>query len=132
MLAMQNKNRNYIVECIPNKIKVDMCDIPPLGLKIASTLIGNSTNIQELFKCISDQFSAMFHHKTFLHWFTSEDMSEREFTKADSNRKDLVSKYQQYQDAMVNDREEAFQDEDEEEINENGTSSCYNAHLLFS
>lgn len=29
---------------------------------------------------------------------------------------DLASEYQQYQDTMVNDREEAFEDKDEEEI----------------
>lgn len=41
-----------------------------------------------------------------------------EFTEAESNMNDLVSEYQQYQDATVNDEEEAFEDEDEEEINE--------------
>ncbi|NWW79861.1 TBB5 protein, partial [Climacteris rufus] len=117
MLAIQNKSSSYFVEWIPNNVKVAVCDIPPCGLKMASTFIGNSTAIQELFKRISEQFSAMFRRKAFLHWFTGEGMDEMEFTEAESNMNDLVSEYQQYQEATANDGEEAFED-DEEEINE--------------
>ncbi|XP_044522969.1 tubulin beta-6 chain isoform X15 [Gracilinanus agilis] len=117
MLAIQNKNSSYFVEWIPNNVKVAVCDIPPRGLKMASTFIGNSTAIQELFKRISEQFSAMFRRKAFLHWFTGEGMDEMEFTEAESNMNDLVSEYQQYQEATANDGEETFED-DEEEINE--------------
>ena len=39
---------------------------------MASTFIGNSTAIQELFKRISEQFTAMFRRKAFLHWYTGE------------------------------------------------------------
>merc|ERR1712228_1168467 len=52
------------------------------GLKMASTFIGNSTAIQELFKRISEQFTAMFRRKAFLHWYTGEGMDEMEFTEA--------------------------------------------------
>ncbi len=58
---------------------------------------GNSTSIQELFKRISEQFTAMFRRKAFLHWYTGEGMDEMEFTEAESNMNDLVSEYQQYQ-----------------------------------
>ncbi|KAK1794874.1 hypothetical protein P4O66_010078, partial [Electrophorus voltai] len=117
MLAIQNKNSSYFVEWIPNNVKVAVCDIPPRGLKMASTFIGNSTAIQELFKRISEQFSAMFRRKAFLHWFTGEGMDEMEFTEAESNMNDLVSEYQQYQEATANDGEDAFE-EDEEEDND--------------
>ncbi|XP_029384653.1 tubulin, beta 6 class V isoform X8 [Echeneis naucrates] len=73
--------------------------------------------LQELFKRISEQFSAMFRRKAFLHWFTGEGMDEMEFTEAESNMNDLVSEYQQYQEATANDGEENFEDE-EDEINE--------------
>ena len=63
MLGIQNKNSSYFVEWIPNNIKTAVCDIPPRGLKMASTFIGNSTAIQELFKRISEQFTAMFRRK---------------------------------------------------------------------
>ncbi|KAL0724978.1 hypothetical protein Bca4012_039577 [Brassica carinata] len=38
---------------------------------------------------------------TFLHWYTGEGMDEMEFTEAESNMNDLVSEYQQYQDATA-------------------------------
>ena len=43
---------------------------------------GNSTAIQELFKRVSEQFTAMFRRKAFLHWYTGEGMDEMEFTGA--------------------------------------------------
>jgi hypothetical protein len=60
MLNVQNKNSSYFVEWIPNNVKTAVCDIPPRGLKMSATFIGNSTAIQELFKRISEQFTAMF------------------------------------------------------------------------
>ena len=48
----------------------------------------------------------MFRRKAFLHWYTGEGMDEMEFTEAESNMNDLVSEYQQYQDAGVEDEEE--------------------------
>ncbi|KAJ8337155.1 hypothetical protein SKAU_G00383750 [Synaphobranchus kaupii] len=117
MLSVQCKNSSYFVEWIPNNVKVAVCDIPPRGLKMAATFIGNSTAIQELFKRISEQFAAMFRRKAFLHWFTGEGMDEMEFSEAESNTNDLVSEYQQYQDATANEGEETFED-DEEELTE--------------
>merc|ERR1712241_1514645 len=93
---------------IPNNVKTAVCDIPPRGLKMAATFIGNSTAIQEPFKRISEQFTAMFRRKAFLH-YTGEGMDEMEFTEAESNMNDLVYEYQQYQDATADD------DDDEEE-----------------
>ena len=69
---------------------------------------------QELFKRISEQFTAMFRRKAFLHWYTGEGMDEMEFTEAESNMNDLVSEYQQYQDATADDEGE-YEDEEEEE-----------------
>lgn len=71
----------YFVEWIPNNVKTAVCDIPPRGLKMSSTFVGNSTAIQELFKRIGEQFTAMFRRKAFLHWYTGEGMDEMEFTE---------------------------------------------------
>merc|ERR1712028_106312 len=46
----------------------------------------------------------MFRRKAFLHWYTGEGMDEMEFTEAESNMNDLVSEYQQYQDATLRTR----------------------------
>jgi tubulin beta len=111
MLNVQNKNSSYFVEWIPNNVKSSVCDIPPKGLKMASTFIGNSTSIQEMFRRVSEQFTAMFRRKAFLHWYTGEGMDEMEFTEAESNMNDLVSEYQQYQDATADDEAEYEEEE---------------------
>ncbi|XP_072496582.1 tubulin beta chain-like [Notamacropus eugenii] len=94
MLKVQNKNSSYFFEWIPSNVKTTVCDIPPRGLKMAITFIGNSTAIQEFFKHISEQFIAVFHQKAFLHWYTGKGMDKMEFTEAESNMNDLVSEYQ--------------------------------------
>ncbi|KAI9321847.1 tubulin beta-3 chain [Dichotomocladium elegans] len=117
MLAVQQKNSSYFVEWIPNSVKSSLCDIPPAGLKISGTFIGNSTAIQDLFIRVNEQFTAMFRRKAFLHWYTGEGMDEMEFTEAESNMNDLVSEYQQYQEATVEENyDEEYLEDDEEEI----------------
>eukprot|EP00463_Aulacantha_scolymantha_P002854 TRINITY_DN35_c0_g1_i1.p4 TRINITY_DN35_c0_g1~~TRINITY_DN35_c0_g1_i1.p4 ORF type:complete len:71 (-),score=37.11 TRINITY_DN35_c0_g1_i1:501-713(-) len=53
----------------------------------------------------------MFRRKAFLHWYTGEGMDEMEFTEAESNLNDLVSEYQQYQDAGIDDDDEEGEEE---------------------
>ncbi|KAF7268027.1 hypothetical protein GWI33_018774 [Rhynchophorus ferrugineus] len=95
MLNIQNKNSSYFVEWIPNNVKTAVCDIPP-----------------------REQFTAMFRRKAFLHWYTGEGMDEMEFTEAESNMNDLVSEYQQYQDATAEEEGE-FDEEEEADEGEN-------------
>ena len=123
MIAIQNKNSSYFVEWIPNNVKTAVCDIPPRGLKMSGTFIGNTTSIQELFKRISEQFTAMFRRKAFLHWYTGEGMDEMEFTEAESNMNDLVSEYQQYQEASANDEDTEYEsDESDRHLSSRGSS----------
>eukprot|EP00918_Siedleckia_nematoides_P050280 GHVU01110077.1.p1 GENE.GHVU01110077.1~~GHVU01110077.1.p1 ORF type:complete len:420 (-),score=87.67 GHVU01110077.1:856-1974(-) len=112
MLNIQTKNSSYFVEWIPNNMKMSVCDVPPKGLKMSGTFVGNTTAIQKMFGRVSEQFTAMFRRKAFLHWYTGEGMDEMEFTEAESNMNDLVSEYQQYQDASAEDEGEL---DDEEE-----------------
>ncbi|XP_049947853.1 tubulin beta chain-like [Schistocerca serialis cubense] len=90
MLNIQNKKTSDFVEWIPNNVKTARCDIPPRGLKMAVAFIGNSTAIQKLFKRISEQVTAMIHHKDFLHWFTGVGIDEIKFTEDESNMNYLV------------------------------------------
>jgi tubulin beta len=112
MLNVVNKNSSYFVEWIPNNVKASICDIPPKGLKMATTFVGNTTAIQEAWKRVAEQFTVMFRRKAFLHWYTGEGMDEMEFTEAESNMNDLVSEYQQYQDATAEEEGEFDEDED--------------------
>jgi len=115
MVNVQNKNSSYFVEWIPNNIKSSVCDVPPANLAMSVTFLGNSTSIMEVFKRVIEQFTLMFRRKAFLHWYTGEGMDEMEFTEAESNLNDLVSEYQQYQDAGIDDDEGDYEDEDDEE-----------------
>ncbi|KAG1415377.1 hypothetical protein G6F57_023808 [Rhizopus arrhizus] len=86
---------------------------------MSGTFIGNSTAIQELFKRVNEQFTAMFRRKAFLHWYTGEGMDEMEFTEAESNMNDLVSEYQQYQEATIEEEyDEEYADEQMEDDEE--------------
>jgi len=105
MMNMVNKNSSYFVEWIPNNLKASICDIPPQESDMSSVFVGNSTAIQEAWKRVADQFTLMFRRKAFLHWYTGEGMDEMEFTEAESNLNDLVSEYQQYQDATADEED---------------------------
>ena len=80
MMNVVNKTSSYFNEWIPNNAKSSICDIPPKGLKMPTTFLGNSNAIQETWKRVAEQFTAMFRRKAFLHWHTGEDMDEMEFT----------------------------------------------------
>ena len=83
MFNVQNKARSCSLEWIPNNVKMANCNIPSHGLKTVVTLTGNSTT--------------MFCWQAFLHWYIGEGMHKMEFTEADSNMNNLISKHQQYQ-----------------------------------
>lgn len=101
MTAVQNRNSPYFVPWIPNNIKVSICDIAPKGLKMSSTFIANSTSIKSLFQRLSHQFTVMFKRQAFLHNYLAEGMDELEFTEAYSNVRDLITEYQQYEEAGI-------------------------------
>ena len=51
-----------------------------------------------------------------LYYFIGEGMDEMEFTEAESNMNDLVSEYQQYQDATAEEEGEFDEDEDYDDM----------------
>lgn len=127
MLKVKTKDSAYFVEWIPQNITSSVCDIPPKGIKMNATFIGNSTAIQKLLNRVGDQFSAMHRRKAFLHWYTAEGMDEMEFTEAESNMHDLVAEYQQYESAEYDygyeDEEEEDEEEEEEDSGEQAAES---------
>ncbi|KAG2132942.1 beta-tubulin 2 [Suillus clintonianus] len=112
VMQLQRKNSNLFVEWIPDNVSVSLCSVPPVGQPQAAVALANSTCIQELFKRNLDQFALMFKRRAFLHWYTGEGMDVMEFTEAESNTQDLISEYQQYQEATV--EEEEVGDESEQ------------------
>ncbi|KAM9067873.1 tubulin beta-1 chain isoform X1 [Sarcophilus harrisii] len=115
MLKMQTRNSSYFVKWIPNNVKVAVCDIPPRGLTMAAIFMGNNTAIQELFIRVTEQFSAMFKRKAFIHWYTGEGMDLNEFLEAESNIQDLITEYQQCQDGKTIQKKQQHKNEKEAE-----------------
>nr|XP_027195281.1 tubulin beta chain-like [Dermatophagoides pteronyssinus] len=103
IMNIQNTNSSNFIEWIPNNIKTAVCDIPPRGLTMAATFLGNSTAIKELFSRIAEQYQSMFRRKAFLHWYTGEGMDMMQFDESNSNVNDLINEYQQYQELTNND-----------------------------
>jgi len=112
ILDIQNKFSSNFVEWIPNNIKSSVCDVAPEGQKVSGTFIGNSTSIKEMFQRISNQYKAMFKRKAFIHWYTGEGMDCMEFSEAENNMNDLISEYQQYEVASLEDTKEEYGESD--------------------
>jgi len=109
----QRKNSAQFVEWIPDNVSVTMCTVPPVGQQQAATCLANSTSVQELFKRTLSQFAVMYKRRAFLHWYIGEGMDAMEFSEAESNAQDLISEYQQYQEATLEgDEEDAYGEEE--------------------
>ena len=111
VLSVLSRGSSYFIEWIPNNFKGSICSVPLKGIKASATFIGNSTTMQGMFKRVAEPFTAMFRRKAFLHWYTGEGMDEMEFIEAECNVNDLVSEYQQFQDATAEEEEEMYDEE---------------------
>jgi tubulin beta len=115
---VQNKMQEDFVTWIPNNIKSSIIRVPPEDTPMSVTFVGNTTAIKSIFQRISAQFARMYKRRAFLHWYKGEGMDEMEFQEADKNVRDLVTEYQDKQDAVVEldaaESEEAEEDEAEE------------------
>lgn len=93
MNGVRNKNLHNFVDWIPNNIKTAICDIPPRGLKMSATFIGNTTAIQTLFQRLLDGSSVMLRRRAYLHWYTGEGMEEQEFIDAQNELQQIIEDY---------------------------------------
>jgi tubulin beta len=113
---VQSKMQEDFVTWIPNNIKSSIIRIPPEGTTMSGTFVANTTAIKSIFQRISAQFARMYKRRAFLHWYKGEGMDEMEFQEADKNVRDLVTEYQDKQDAVVElDEEEDNQEDDEQQ-----------------
>ncbi|KAF8287365.1 putative beta tubulin [Trypanosoma cruzi] len=113
MLNVQNKNSSYFIEWIPNNIKSSICDIPPKGLKMAVTFVGNNTCIQEIVRRVCEQSRRCFRRKGVLATgYTGRGQDEMEFTRGRSPTERSCVGVPAYQDATI--EEEGEFDEEEQ------------------
>jgi len=109
---LQSKNAEDFVEWIPNNIKTGIVEEPPKTSPASATFIANTTALKGVFQRLATQFGAMYRRKAFLHWYKGEGMDEMEFQEADKNVRDLITEYQDKQDAVY-EEEDGSGDEEE-------------------
>merc|ERR1712102_243731 len=114
---IQAKMQDDFVQWIPNNIKSSIIDVAPEGIEMSGTFVANTTAIKGVFQRISAQFAKMYRRKAFLHWYKGEGMDEMEFQEADKNVRDLITEYQDKQDAVVDLEDGDEESDDEEESN---------------
>ena len=110
----QQKLSDDFVNWIPNNIKSSVINIPPQDSPLSGTFVANTTGMKQVFQRISAQFAKMYKRKAFLHWYKGEGMDEMEFQEADKNVRDLVTEYQDKQDAVVEEDGDGDADADED------------------
>merc|ERR1712117_799153 len=101
MEKLNSKNADDFVEWIPNNLKTGVITTPPKTSKMSATFVANTTALKGIFQRLATQFGAMYRRKAFLHWYKGEGMDEMEFQEADKNVRDLITEYQDKQDAVV-------------------------------
>ena len=111
---VQQKMSDDFVTWIPNNIKSSIITVPPEDTPMSGTFVANNTALKAVFQRISAQFAKLYKRKAFLHWYKGEGMDEMEFQEADKNLRDLVTEYQDKQDAVVDEDGDDDADEDDD------------------
>jgi len=96
------------VEWIPNNMKTSVVTVPQKDSKQSCTFVANTTAIKSIFERVVSQYGSMYKRRAFLHWYTGEGMDEMEFNEAEKNIGDLISEYQDKQNATYD--EEKYQE----------------------
>jgi len=113
MDKLQNKQADDFVEWIPNNIKSSIVETPPVTSTMSATFIANTTALKGIFQRLATQFGAMYRRKAFLHWYKGEGMDEMEFQEADKNVRDLITEYQDKQDASYEEEDDEDSEDDD-------------------
>jgi len=110
-------NKLPFVEWIPNNIKSGICKVSGESKvdrpdAMNCTTVQNTTALKGIFQRLATQFGAMYRRKAFLHWYKGEGMDEMEFQEADKNVRDLITEYQDKEDASYEEEDDEEGDED--------------------
>jgi len=102
---LQTKQADDFVDWIPNNLKTSIVNVAPMTSAMSATFVANTTALKGIFQRLATQFGAMYRRKAFLHWYKGEGMDEMEFQEADKNVRDLITEYQDKQDATYDDED---------------------------
>merc|ERR1712156_1322997 len=108
----KSKAAGCIVEWIPNNFKIGVVGTPRNDTELSATVVVNTTALKAIFQRLATQFGALFKRKAFLHWYKGEGMDEMEFQEADKNVRDLITEYQDKENAKYQEDTDDENDED--------------------
>jgi len=103
---IKNKQQGQMVEWIPNNFKLGVVNMPRIDTELSATAVVNTTSLKAIFQRLATQFGALFKRKAFLHWYKGEGMDEMEFQEADKNVRDLITEYQDKENARYSEESE--------------------------
>merc|ERR1719290_764232 len=106
MTNLQQQEQDQFVDWIPNNIKTSIVTTPPRTSDMSCTFVANTTALKGIFQRLATQFGQMYKRKAFLHWYKGEGMDEMEFQEADKNVRDLITEYQDKEDAVYEEESE--------------------------
>jgi len=102
----QSANSDDFVVWIPTNMKTSVVEVHSKDAVQSCTFVANTTALKGIFQRLATQFGSMYKRKAFLHWYKGEGMDEMEFQEADKNVRDLITEYQDKQDAVAEDMED--------------------------
>merc|ERR1712066_489344 len=108
----KSKSDGLMVEWIPNNFKIGVVSMPRGDTELSATAVVNTTSLKAIFQRLATQFGALFKRKAFLHWYKGEGMDEMEFQEADKNVRDLITEYQDKENAKYAGSDEESTQED--------------------
>merc|ERR1711915_1083980 len=94
--------------------KIGVVGTPRNDVELSATVVVNTTALKAIFQRLATQFGALFKRKAFLHWYKGEGMAEMEFQEADKNVRDLITEYQDKQDAKYEEDEDDSENDSDE------------------
>ncbi len=124
MAKMVSSYWDDFITWIPNNWKMGILKLSPQDIPMSAGIIVNTTAIKGVFQRICAQYAKIFKRRAFVHWYKGEGMEENEMIAADKTIRDLITEYQDHQDAVVDledddtDDDDSEQDWDEEEEEE--------------
>jgi tubulin beta len=118
IMMRQRRHASSFIPWIPESVSTSLCAVPPRGLRMAATLVANTTALRHSLHEIDRKFGRMYARRSFVHWYVSEGLETAEFDEARSNMRDLIQECDMYETAGISwysDSEEESSDEDGQE-----------------
>ncbi|CAI2368338.1 unnamed protein product [Moneuplotes crassus] len=103
---ISNRSPGTVAEWLPNWISYSCCSTPGISQEPSATFLGNYSGLSEIVRAHCAQFMKYFKKKAFIRKYIEDGLCEFNFIEAESNCCDLISEYESYAMADVEDEDE--------------------------